>query len=61
MLPALMKGLTSIGVKLFMACASEKLIEWLLFYVAQNIVDTTKTPHDDIFLEKVKLAYNEVK
>lgn len=57
MLAILLKGITAVGMKLFMACASEKLIEWLVFYVAQYIVDTTKTPHDNSFLEKVKAAY----
>ena len=39
--------------------ASEKLIEWAFFYLADQVVKTTKTPHDDKFLEEVKKAYQD--
>ena len=43
--------------KLFLAVASRAVLEWLLFRVAESIVESTKTPNDDDFLIKVKSAY----
>ena len=45
------------GTKLLMTFASEKLIEWAFFYIAGEVVKSTKTLHDDEFLEKAKQAY----
>ena len=59
MIQALLKAAMTFGTKLFMSLASEKLIEWLFFYVAGEIVKTTKTIHDDKFLEEVKEAYGK--
>jgi len=47
--------------KLLMATCSEKVIEWAFFYVAQAIVKTTKTNHDDEFYNQVKAAYEQGK
>ena len=57
MFAAVLKGTMSVLTKLFMSMASEKLIEWLLFYVAERVVKSTKTPHDDAFYAKIKEAY----
>lgn len=56
---AILKGIMAFGTKLLMSFASEKLIEWAFFYVAGEIVKTTKTKHDDHFLEEVKKAYGK--
>ena len=57
----LLKGAMAIGTKLFMALASEKLIEWLLFYVGHQVVLSTKTKHDDEFYRQIKAAYERKK
>jgi hypothetical protein len=57
MMSAILKGVMGVLTKLFMSFASEKLIEWMLFYVAEQIVKRTDTPHDDKFFEKIKEAY----
>lgn len=54
---AILKGFMAFGTKLLMTFASEKLIEWAFFYIASEVVKSTKTPHDDEFLEKAKQAY----
>ena len=59
MISVLIKAAMSFATKLLMSFASEKLIEWAFFYVAEQIVKTTKTPHDDKFLEQAKKAYQE--
>lgn len=56
---AILKGIMAFGTKLLMSFASETLIEWAFFYVAEQVVKTTKTPHDDKFLEQAKKAYAE--
>lgn len=59
MLQVLAKAVPALLTKVFMSLASEKMLEWFLFYVAEHIVKSTKTKHDDVFFEKVKEAYNE--
>ena len=59
MISVLIKAAMSFATKLLMSFASEKLIEWAFFYIAEQIVKTTKTPHDDKFLEEAKKAYKE--
>lgn len=61
MVSVLLKALGAILVKLFAAMATEVLLEWLLFKVAQLLVDSTKTKHDNEFLKKLKEAYEEGK
>ncbi len=58
---ALLKGFMAVGTKLFMAMATEKMIEWFLFYVAQHVVLSTKTKHDDEFYRRIKDAYESKK
>lgn len=36
--------------------ATQKMLEWLLLWAAEMAVKSTKTPHDDKLLEKVKEA-----
>ena len=59
MVTVLLKALGVILVKLFTAMASEVLLEWLLFKVAQLIVDSVETKHDDEFLKKIKDVYQQ--
>ena len=54
----ILKSLMAFGTKLLMSLGSEKLIEWAFFYVASEVVKSTKTKADDKFLEEVKKAYN---
>lgn len=57
MVQALVKGVMAFGTRLLMSFASEKLIEWAFFYLAGEIVKTTKTKHDDKFYAEIKKAY----
>ena len=54
-----LKGLFAVGTKMLTAMASETVIKWALFYVAESIVKSTKTTHDDEFLAKIKKVYEE--
>lgn len=54
---ALIFALRAIGVKALTAFASEKFMEWLLFWVAQKIVESTENVQDDEFLRKLHDAY----
>ena len=38
---------------------SEKFFEWLFFWAAKMIVDSTKTTKDNEFLEQVKKVYEQ--
>ena len=53
----LTKGIVSVATKMFMAAASEAMIKWLLFFIAEQVVKSTKTPHDDMWLAKMKREY----
>ena len=53
----LLIALKSILTKIFLSMASEKVLEWLLFWTVDMIVKSTKTPHDDELAHKVKAAY----
>lgn len=57
MIQAIVKGIMGFGTKMLMSLASEKLIEWMFFYLAGEIVKSTKTKHDDKFYEEIKKAY----
>lgn len=57
MVQVILKGLMAVGTKLLMSLASEKLIEWAFFYVAGEVVKTTKTKHDDEFFAEIEKAY----
>ena len=57
LLTGLAKGALTVLIKFVTAAASEQLMKWLFFRVAEEIVKRTDTPHDDEFLEKVKEQY----
>lgn len=58
MIQVLIKALTALGMKLLATLATEKLLEWAFFKLADVLVKRTDTKHDDEFLEEVKKAYN---
>lgn len=51
------KLLTNIAVSLI----SEKFLEWALFNIAEKIVKSTETKHDDEWLKMVKESYHASK
>lgn len=52
------KGVTIFLTKLLTALASEKMIEWAFFQIAEAVVKSTATPQDDAWLQKIKELYN---
>lgn len=59
MVKILIKGLTEVLSKVVLSLFTEKMLEWMLWKVARLIVESTKTPHDDAFLDKLEGVYNE--
>ena len=57
MIAILLKELATLGTKLFMSFATEPMIEWLFFHVAQKVVESTKTTQEDEFLRKLEYIY----
>ena len=53
------KAATAFFMKMVMSLATERFIKWLFFYVGEQIVKSTKTNHDDLFLSKIKEAYED--
>ena len=53
------KAATSFLIKMVMSLATERFIKWLFFYVGEQIVKSTKTNQDDLFLAKIKEVYDE--
>jgi len=51
------KGLTAFLTRLLVTLASEQMIAWAFFKVAESVVKSTKTPQDDEWLEKVREVY----
>lgn len=51
------KGVTIFLTKLLTSLASEKMIEWAFFKVAESVVKSTNTPQDDAWLDKIKEVY----
>lgn len=51
------KGLTAFLTRLLVTLASEQMIAWAFFKVAESVVRSTKTPQDDEWLEKVREVY----
>lgn len=47
------KFITQVAISMI----SEKFIEWAFFNLAEKIVKSTATPHDDEWLAKIKEAY----
>ena len=52
------KGVTVFLTKLLTSLASEKMIEWALFQIAETVVKSTATPQDDAWLQKIRELYN---
>ena len=52
------KGVTIFLTKLLTSLASEKMIEWAFFQIAEAVVKSTATPQDDTWLQKIKELYN---
>lgn len=53
----LLVALKSILTKLILSMASEKVLEWLLFWVVDLIIKSTTNTRDDEFAQKVKQVY----
>ena len=51
------KGATLFLTQLLTSLASEKMIEWAFFKVAESVVKSTNTPQDDAWLDKIKEVY----
>lgn len=49
--------LASLLKSLIMPLVTEKAIRALVIFAAEIAVESTKTPHDDAFLEKIKELY----
>ena len=61
MITMLLAALRAIFIKLIAAVATEKMVEWLLFWAAEIVVKSTKTNKDDEFLNKLRFTYYEPK
>ena len=53
--------LVSVVKNILLRTLSEKFFEWLFFWTAQMLVDSTKTTKDDEFLTQVKAVYEQGK
>ena len=53
----IVKGLTAFLTRLLVTLASEQMIAWAFFKVAESVVKSTKTAKDDEWLEKVREVY----
>lgn len=51
------RGLTAFLTRLLVTLASEQMIAWAFFKVAESVVKSTKTTKDDEWLEKVREVY----
>ena len=58
LLGLLTKGTTLFLTKLLTSLASEKMIEWAFFQIAETVAKSTATPQDDVWLQKIKELYN---
>ena len=52
------KGVTIFLTKLLTSLASEKMVEWAFFQIAEAVTKSTATPQDDAWLQKIKEIYN---
>ena len=57
MIGLFVKGGTAILTKLLISLASERMIEWSFFKVAEAVTKSTATPHDDEWLMKLREEY----
>lgn len=61
MIALLIQAVIAIGTRLLVSLASEAMIEWAFFKIADAVVKSTKTPHDDEWLAKLKEVYAQRK
>lgn len=45
--------------KILISLLSEKFLEWMFFWAASALVESTKTTKDDEFLKKAKEVYEQ--
>lgn len=53
----IVKGLTAFLTRLLVSLASEQMIAWVFFKVADVVVKSTATDKDDQWLEKLREVY----
>ena len=58
---AIWLGLVSAIKNILLKVVSQAFFEWLFFWAARMMVESTKTTKDDEFLEKVKELYEQGK
>ena len=58
LLDLLTKSVTIFLTKLLTSLASEQMIEWAFFQIAESVVKSTATTQDDVWLQKIKELYN---
>lgn len=44
-----------------MTLIGEQMLEWALFKIAEQIVRSTETKHDDEWFDKIKSEYDKIK
>lgn len=57
MIALFMKGLTVFLTRLLTTVASEKMIEWAFFKIAESVVKSTATNKDDEWYNKIEELY----
>jgi hypothetical protein len=53
----IVRGLTAFLTRLLVSLASEQMIAWVFFRVADAVVKSTATDKDDQWLEKLREVY----
>ena len=53
----LINTIGTVLTKILVTAFSESMLKWTIFKVADAIVKSTKTPHDDEWLEQLKKEY----
>ncbi|MGL5012919.1 MAG: hypothetical protein ACRC6V_01345 [Bacteroidales bacterium] len=59
MTSALIFAIKKFASKLAIAMIGEKFLEWAFFELAERIVKSTDTPHDDKWIAKIKEEFNK--
>ncbi|MGL5564206.1 MAG: hypothetical protein ACRDC4_00565 [Plesiomonas sp.] len=59
MLGILVMSAKKLAAKLAVAMISESFMEWAFFKIAESIVKSTATPHDDEWLAKIKEEFEK--
>jgi hypothetical protein len=59
MLNILLAGLKGVATKALTVVASKAMLEWLLFWVAEMVVQSTKTTKDDAWFKEFKKQYEQ--